>query len=79
MLDLKSLDELTRKLSAALPPGVREFREETESRFRAVLQAGLEKMDLVTREEFEVQIAVLAKTRKKLAKLEAEIQELSGE
>ena len=79
MLDMKSLDELTRKLSAALPPGLREFREDTESRLRAVLQAGLEKMDLVTREEFDVQIAVLAKTRKKLAKLEAQVLELSGE
>ena len=79
MLDMKSLDELTRKLSAALPPGLREFREDTESRFRAVLQAGLEKMDLVTREEFDVQVAVLAKTRKKLAGLEAQVLELSGE
>ena len=79
MLDMKSLDELTRKLSAALPPGLRELREDTESRLRAVLQAGLEKMDLVTREEFDVQVAVLAKTRKKLAGLEAQVLELSGE
>ena len=78
MLDMKSLDELTRKLSAALPPGFRELREDTEARFRAVLQAGLEKMELVTREEFDVQTAVLARTREKLAGLEAQIEELAG-
>jgi BMFP domain-containing protein YqiC len=79
MLDMKSLDELTRRLSAALPPGLREIREDTEARFRAVLQSGLEKMDLVTREEFEVQMAVLARTREKLADLEAQLQQLTGE
>jgi len=77
MLDMKALDELTRKLSAALPPGFRELREDTEARLRAVLQAGLEKMDLVTREEFDVQTAVLARTREKLDSLEAQIEELA--
>lgn len=79
MMDIKSLDELTRKLAAALPPGFKEFREDTESRFRAVLQAGLEKMDLVTREEFEVQTAVLARTREKLTELEAQVEALVRE
>ena len=78
MLDMKSLDELTRKLSAALPPGFKEIREDTEARFKAVLQAGLEKMELVTREEFDVQTAVLARTREKLTNLEQQINELAG-
>ena len=77
MLDIKSVDELTRKLSASLPPGLRDLREDTEARFRAVLQAGLEKMELVTREEFEVQTAVLARTRKKLTELEKQIDKLT--
>jgi len=79
MLDIKSVDELTRKLSASLPPGLRDLREDTEARFRAVLQAGLEKMELVTREEFEVQTAVLARTRKKLTELEKQIDKLTGD
>ena len=79
MLDMKTLDEMTRKLSAALPPGLQELREDTEARFRAVLQAGLEKMELVTREEFDVQTAVLARTREKLASLEAQLDELARE
>ena len=78
MLDMKSLDDLTRKLSAALPPGFKEIREDTEARFKAVLQAGLEKMELVTREEFDVQTAVLARTREKLTNLEQQINELAG-
>ena len=78
MLDIKSLDDLTRKLSGALPPGFSGFREDTKARFRAVLQAGLEKMELVTREEFDVQTAVLSRTREKLASLEAQIDELAG-
>ena len=77
MLNIKSVDELTRKLSASLPPGLRDLREDTEARFRAVLQAGLEKMELVTREEFEVQTAVLARTRKKLTELEKQIDKLT--
>jgi BMFP domain-containing protein YqiC len=79
MLDIRSLDELTRKLSAALPPGFKDIREDTEARFRAVLQAGLEKMELVTRQEFDVQTAVLARTREKLAQLEAQIEQLAGD
>lgn len=78
MLDMKSLDDLTRKLSAALPPGFKEIREDTEARFKAVLQAGLEKMELVTREEFDVQTAVLARTREKLTSLEQQVNELAG-
>ncbi len=79
MLDIRSLDELTRKLSAALPPGFKDIREDTEARFRAVLQAGLEKMELVTRQEFDVQTAVLARTREKLAQLEVQIEQLAGD
>ena len=79
MLDIKSVDELTRKLSASLPPGLRDLREDTEARFRAVLQAGLEKMELVTREEFEVQTAVLARTREKLTELEKQLDKLTGD
>ena len=79
MLDIKSVDELTRKLSASLPHGLRDLREDTEARFRAVLQAGLEKMELVTREEFEVQTAVLARTREKLTELEKQIDKLTGD
>lgn len=70
MIDLAQIDELARRLSGLVPPGLREGREELQENFRAVLQSGLVKLDLVTREEFEVQRAVLLRTREKLETLE---------
>ena len=69
-IDLAQLDELARRLSTLVPPGLRESREELQQNFKSVLQAGLTRLDLVTREEFEVQRAVLARTREKLEALE---------
>jgi BMFP domain-containing protein YqiC len=59
MIDFDKLDELARRLSSLVPPSVREGREELQENFKSVLQSGLAKLDLVTREEFEVQRAVL--------------------
>jgi BMFP domain-containing protein YqiC len=59
-----------------VPEGLRSIREDLEKNFRSVLSSSLSKLDLVTREEFEVQEAVLAKTRDKLEALEARLQEL---
>ena len=66
MIDLKNLDDLARKLSDLVPPGLKDARADLEQNFKATLQAGLGKLDLVTREEFEVQRAVLLRTREKL-------------
>ena len=77
MIDLAQLDELARRLSSLVPPGLRESREELQQNFKSVLQAGLGKLDLVTREEFEVQRAVLARTREKLEALERDLARLS--
>ena len=78
MIDLAQLDELARRLSSLVPPGLREGREELQQNFKSVLQAGLGKLDLVTREEFEVQRAVLARTREKLEALERDLSGLIG-
>lgn len=77
MIDLAHLDELARRLSSLVPPGLRESREELQQNFKSVLQAGLGKLDLVTREEFDVQRAVLARTREKLEALERQLAELA--
>ena len=77
MIDLAQLDELARRLSSLVPPGLRESREELQQNFKSVLQAGLGKLDLVTREEFDVQRAVLARTRDKLEALERQLTELA--
>ena len=79
IIDLAQLDELARRLSSLVPPGLREGREELQQNFKSVLQAGLGKLDLVTREEFEVQRAVLARTREKLETLERDLAALAGE
>ena len=78
MIDLAQLDELARRLSSLVPPGLKEGREELQQNFKSVLQAGLGKLDLVTREEFEVQRAVLARTREKLEALERDLSGLIG-
>ena len=77
MIDLSPLDELARRLSTLVPPGLREGREELQQNFKSVLQAGLGKLELVTREEFDVQRAVLARTREKLEALEKQLAELA--
>ena len=71
-----SVESLASKLAEAVPEGLRSMREDLEKNFRAVLRSSLSKLDLVTREEFEVQEAVLAKTRDKLEALEARLKEL---
>lgn len=68
-----SLEDLASKLAEAVPEGLRSMRKELEENFHSVLKAGLGKLDLVTREEFEVQEAVLARTREKLEALEKQV------
>ena len=68
-----SIESLARKLADSLPGSLRSVREDLEQNFRGVLQTALDKLDLVTREEFEVQEAVLQRTREKLEALEAKV------
>jgi len=70
----ESIDSIARKLAEVLPQGLRSVRDDLENNFRAVLRSGLARLDLVTREEFEVQEAVLARTRAKLEALEQRLQ-----
>jgi BMFP domain-containing protein YqiC len=78
MIDLNHLDDLARRLSALVPPGLREGREELQQNFKSVLQSGLTRLDLVTREEFDVQRAVLLRTREKLEELQRTVAELEA-
>jgi hypothetical protein len=71
-----SIENLARKLAESVPEGLRSMRDDLETNFRGVLQSGISKLDLVTREEFEVQEAVLARTREKLERLEAELEKI---
>jgi BMFP domain-containing protein YqiC len=75
-METNFIDDLAKRLSAALPEGVTALRQDLENNFRAVLQSGLTKLDLVTRREFDVQAGVLQRTREKLETLEARLAEL---
>ena len=78
MIDLNHIDDIARRLSERVPPGLRDSGEELQASFRAVLRSGLARLDLVTREEFEVQRAVLLRTREKLEALEGTVAELEA-
>lgn len=78
MIDPKMLDDLAKRLADALPSGMRDLQRDVEKNFRAALQAGFNKLDLVTREEFEVQTAVLNRTRAKMDALEKQVAEMEN-
>lgn len=78
MIRLKALDDLAHRLSELLPPGLEDARADLEKNFRAALHSGFGKLDLVTREEFDVQRAVLLRTREKLALLERMLGDLEA-
>ncbi len=76
MFDTKTIDDMANKLAGVIPPALHTIKDDLEKTFRAVLQSALGKMDLVTREEFEVQKLVLAKTRTNLETLEKRVEAL---
>lgn len=76
--DPKSLDELARKLAESVPPGLTALRNDLEQNFKAVLQSGLARLDLVTRQEFDVQAGVLRRSRERLEELEKRIAALEA-
>ncbi len=78
LLNSTSLDDLTRRLADAVPESVRRVGRDLEGNFKAVLQSQLSKLDLVSRQEFDVQAAVLARTQATLAALEARLKELEA-
>lgn len=71
-----NLDDMVNRLLNSLPAGLRDLKDETDKNLRAALHSSLSKMDLVTREEFDIQQAVLARTRAKLDSLEKQLAEM---
>lgn len=76
MFDTKFIDDIAKRLSESIPPGLQEFKKDLEKNFRSVLQSAFAKLDLVTREEFDAQMGVLAKTRSKVEVLEKHLAKL---
>ncbi len=77
-LNSSGLDDLARRLADSVPESLRAFGRDLEGNFKAVLQAQLSKLDLVTRQEFDVQTAILERTRSKLAELESRLKEVEA-
>jgi ubiquinone biosynthesis accessory factor UbiK len=75
-MEALSINEIAQRLLASLPAAVRGAQADLEKNFRVVLHNSLGKMDLVTRDEFDVQTKVLERTRARLAVLEARLAEL---
>ena len=78
MVNATVIDDLAKRLSDLVPPGAREARDEMLGNFRDALRAGLRRLDLVTREEFDVQRCVLLRTREKVEALESRVSELEA-
>lgn len=72
------LEQLANRLTALLPPGMGALREELERNIKAVLQQHMDKLDLVSREQYEVSQAMLKKSREKLEALEQRLNEMEN-
>lgn len=77
-IDARFFEDLARKLAANVPGSVRSMQADLERNFQALLKGTFERLDLVTREEFDVQRRVLERTREKLERVEAQLKELEA-
>lgn len=78
MLDPKILDDISRRISENLPRGVQDLQDDLQRNLRTGVESALGRLNLVTREEFEIQQAVLQRTREKLEALEARVAEMEA-
>lgn len=76
MIDLRTIDELTRKLADSLPPGLVQKKADVESQMRTVLTTAFERMNLVGREEFEAQCAALEEAQARVEALEKKLEQM---
>jgi BMFP domain-containing protein YqiC len=78
MMDRQDIDQIALRLVSLVPPGLAQAQQDLRANFQDVLAQGLRRLDLVTREEFEVQSQVLARTRAKVDELERRVAELEA-
>lgn len=79
MIDLGKIDDIVNRLSESLPPSATRLKEDAQTQFRTILKAAFEKMDLVSREEFDIQKSVLERTQIKLESLQRQLEELEAQ
>lgn len=78
MMERLDIDQMAQRLASLAPPGLADAQKDLRANFRDVLAQGLRRLDLVTREEFEVQSQLLARTRAKVDELERRVAELEA-
>lgn len=78
MINAKKIEEIAKQITEAIPPGIKSVASDFEEKTKQLLQRKLSELDLVSREEFDVQTQVLLKTRLKLDQLEEKITELEA-
>lgn len=79
MINAKKIEEIAKQVTDVIPPGLKNLANDFEDKTKTVLQRKLSQLDVVTREEFDIQTQVLIKTRTKLAEFEARLTELEAE
>jgi len=72
----ESLEQLSKRISSLIPGDIKHMQDDIEGNIHSLLQSTLTKMNLVSREEFDVQSAVLQRTREKLEQLERQVEQL---
>ncbi len=78
MINAKKIEDIAKQVTDAIPPSLKNIANDFEEKTKTVLQRKLSQLDVVSREEFDVQTQVLLKTREKLSQLEAKIAELEA-
>ncbi len=76
MIDNQTINRLSEKINALLPPGLQQVKSDFDARLKSLLQQQLANYEMVSREEFDIQARVLARTREKLEVIEARLKEL---
>jgi BMFP domain-containing protein YqiC len=76
MIDNKTINRLSEQINQLLPPGLQQVKEDFDARLKTLLQQQLAQYEMVSREEFDIQTRVLARTREKLEVIEARLKEL---
>ena len=78
MINAKKIEEIAKQVTDSIPTGLKDFANEMEDKTKVVLQRKLSQLDVVTREEFDVQTQVLKRTRLKLEALEKKLSDLNS-
>ncbi|GAA5135868.1 ubiquinone biosynthesis accessory factor UbiK [Thalassotalea piscium] len=79
MINSKKIEDIAKQVTDAIPPGLKNLANDFEEKTKTVIQRKLTELDVISREEFDVQTQVLLKTREKLAALEAKVTEIEAQ